>query len=292
MDKDLRSTLATQGYLVLAGLIDPDLLNNLRQTLLEVFRKHPAVPFRGGLAIPNAAVEIPETARVIAAPEILRACKEIFGHERFSFTSHCDLHEGPLSVWHKDDGTSGGRVGYFEESPYGNDDCRVYKVAVYLQEHCRDRSGLSVIPGSHRWSGIDKGRRLYLPTRLGDVVLFDVRLSHAGQICPFPSRVPTAIYSTLTSISQTLKTRIDTAIKKLTDSLYEPRMGVFFSFGLDNEFTWRFAVNNMKRQLRANGNSNTRLPESLRQTLLNHGIRTYDEEFARCEMLHLGVGDS
>ena len=37
------------------------------------------------------------------------------------------------SFWHKDDGGNNGR-GYFGVKPYGKDDCRILKVAVYLQD--------------------------------------------------------------------------------------------------------------------------------------------------------------
>jgi len=57
---------------------------------------------------------------------------------------------------------------------------RMYKIAIHLQDHA-DRDGLSVIPGSHR-DGNTRRAPLHLSTRAGDIVIFDLRIRHAGRL--------------------------------------------------------------------------------------------------------------
>ena len=91
-------------------------------------------------------------SEIIASPFITKEIKKLIGGDVI-FTSHCDAHLGKFTDdWHKDDGTGKGDEsnGYFGERTYGNDDCNVYKVAIYFQDHLRNTGGFSVIEGSHK----------------------------------------------------------------------------------------------------------------------------------------------
>ena len=59
----------------------------------------------------------------------------------------------------------------------------------------------------------------------------------------------------------------------LSKTLYHEKPCIFFTYGLPNESTKNFAINNMKRQLKQNKNSNLFLSTESRQKILeNHVI--------------------
>lgn len=54
------------------------------------------------------------------------------------------------------------------------------RFALYLQDHSETSGGLKVRLGSHRFTSRHLGRMMNVPTRLGDVAVFYLRVSHTG----------------------------------------------------------------------------------------------------------------
>jgi hypothetical protein len=196
-----------------------------------------------GKTQPNAAVKIPELSWIFAHPTILSTLRDIFGDTKIMFTSHCDIHSRTLSAWHKDDGMQVTEGGYFEQSSYDSEDCRVYKVGIYLQDHNNNLGGLRIRRGSHRVSSLNEGEEVYLQTKAGDIVIFDVRLTHTGQTEVVPISWLLKPVKVLRRIARKLGVefnRTDRLLKGLYDRIAGDRLSIFFTFGSANEFTIKF----------------------------------------------------
>jgi hypothetical protein len=59
--------------------------------------------------------------------------------------------------------------------------CEFYAIALYLQDSI-PKSGLSIVSESHHDPNVAPDEVLQLPSRLGEAVIFDVRLTHTGQL--------------------------------------------------------------------------------------------------------------
>ena len=60
----------------------------------------------------------------------------------------------------------------------------MYKIAILLQDH-PNRDGFSVVPGNHKEAN-PPCPPLHLATRAGDIIVFDLRIRHAGRL---PNRI-------------------------------------------------------------------------------------------------------
>jgi hypothetical protein len=275
-DNNFKTNLQEDGFVILRSVLTEDEVIKLRKTL-ETYFSHHGVKMFGGISQPNAAVLIPELDWIYSHPTIIDALKNLLHNEKLMFTNHCDIHSGIISGWHKDDGTSDKtNLGYFDCLTYDVEDCQVYKVAIYLQDHVNNLAGLKVKRGSHKIDSTEVGEEIYLKTRVGDVIIFDVRLTHSGQsdILPVPwLRKP------LNLTRKLFGTRLDKAIKSAYELFFGTKMSIFFTFGYPNKWTIAFARNNMKRQLKQNQSSKVFLPSNTKEKLMAQGIQLAEEHF-------------
>ena len=208
-------------------------------------------------------------------------------------TNHLDIQRGLLSGWHKDDGTlqfENGKFvqkkGYFRQHTYHMQNVGVIKAAIYLQDHINFNDGLCLIPESHRVKTCNSGgNQIPLQTTAGDVIFFDPRLDHTGQIEPIPNALNNEgklIKDSLQSEAIKIKEnpQIDEIRKKeLLKSLFEKINGkknaVFLTLSDNSELSKIFAIENMKRQLLQLKASNKKayLPPLTRNILNNFGIK-------------------
>ena len=230
--------LKEKGYVILSDIYTLEDIKSLRSILSNHFKEH-GISIQEGKAQPNALLHVPELKTYIFNDKIIKSLRELLGDEQLMFTFHSDIHKSLKSGWHKDDGTSRG-TGYFGEYTYDFEDCQVIKLGVYLQNHYNNRGGLVVRPGSHRKKELTFGKDEYVPTRVGDVVAFDVRLNHTGQIEPTP-------HPFLNKMIRKLHINPKKA-KWLSDKLFGERYALFFTYGRNNHFTTAFSKGNMERQ--------------------------------------------
>ena len=279
---NLSNQIQEHGYLVIENIFSHKEISKLRRIVKNHF-SNKGVAANSGLTQPNAAVEIPEISWLYHHPKILILIGELLGQEKIMFTSHCDVHSGTLSSWHKDDGMTVMDGGYFGNPTYDKLDCCVYKVAIYLQDHVRNRGGLTVRKGSHRFSSLDQGEEVYLKIRAGDVVIFDVRLNHTGQreAVPLPTfqKPLKLIKKIVNKLWKIEPQRVDNFFRKIYNQISGERLSIFFTYGVTNEHTKNFAVNNMKRQILQNNSNNIFLPSFTRQALLNDNVNLAEDYF-------------
>jgi len=146
-----------------------------------------ALPLQyGGYSVPGF-LELPEFVGAKWLPEDPRLhglLKAAFNGTGYRFASHNDVGCDFVGVWHKD--ILRGNVRKYQECDVWSPDSvgekhEIYKVMFYLQDHIHDEQAMKVIPGSHvlRRTPWEDGY-VALHPRMGDTVIFDQRLSHAG----------------------------------------------------------------------------------------------------------------
>lgn len=282
LNKNSTNEIIDTGFILMSNLLSDIEIKTLRKLVKQHFQSHGVVA-NSGLTQPNAAVEVPEINWLFYHPKILAVMRQLLGQEKIMFTSHCDLHCRTLSAWHKDDGMTVMEGGYFGFPAYDREDCKVYKVALYLQDHDHNKAGLTVRNGSHKLSALNQGEEVYLPTKAGDIVVFDVRLTHRGQrsVVPveFLEKPNHLIKKGLNKVFKISHKKSDRYFKKIYDTLYGDRLSIFFTYGLPNEYTKNFAINNMKRQLQQNKNSQVFLSAENKQRFLDNNVILAEEYF-------------
>lgn len=283
MDKNIANDLRNNGFVVIKNVLSTREIFELRKIVSNHFATK-GIANNSGLTQPNAAVKVPEISWLFYHPKILSLMGELVGRDKIMFTSHCDVHSSILTGWHKDDGMTFMDGGYFGKASYNEEDCRVYKVAIYLQDHDRNLGGLSVRKGSHWLSGLSQGEEVYLPTKAGDAIVFDVRLTHTGQRDAVPIsqlKKPIGITKRVARKLFNVEGRkIDRLLQKIYNQISGERLSIFFTYGVANEYTKKFAANNMRRQVLQTKNSdNIYLDAATRQELLNRNIHLAEDYF-------------
>jgi hypothetical protein len=148
------------------------------------------------------------------------------------------------------------------------------KVALYLQDHL-DGSGLTVRVSSHRTPALDHGAALSLPLHAGDVVLFDVRLTHRG--------VPGApldyvIAGAARALPATRRGATVDGVRRwvMRRRGGRDRVAVYFAYGVPGTMTASFAARNMARQRGQIGRSAPLLAQTLADALTGAGVSIAD----------------
>ncbi|MDJ0598252.1 MAG: phytanoyl-CoA dioxygenase family protein [Crocosphaera sp.] len=281
-NKNLSNEVINNGFILLPNMLSNIEIKTLRKLIKNHFRYH-GVSANSGLTQPNAAVEIPELGWLFYHPKILAVMRQLLGQEQIMFTSHCDVHCRTLSAWHKDDGMKVMEGGYFGFPAYNKEDCQVYKIALYLQDHHHNKAGLTVRKGSHKFSDINQGEEVYLKTKAGDIIIFDVRLTHTGQKDIFPieflNKPNSLLKKGLNKIFNISPQKSDQYLKEIYDYLFGDRLSIFFTYGLPNEYTKNFAINNMKRQLEQNKNSHLFISQETKKYFLQNNVLLAEEYF-------------
>lgn len=280
-DAELRIGLEEDGYVVLPGLLPEDVISRLRSIVDGFFASGRGVVFNLGRAQPNAAVECPDLSFLFSDPRVTDSFRRLLGTSQIKFTGQCDIHSNIISTFHRDTGQN---HDYFAE-PCFVDDCRLYKMGIYLQDHL-DGKGLTVHPGSHREPDGPTRPALTLRTRAGDAIVFDVRIVHRGQA---PSRFEAGLHKanrTLNKLGQRLLGRSRSAgepsfgydlrevIRRLGGG--RRKLAVFFTFGPRNRFTDQFASASIARQLSQYGDGRCAYPEGMVEALRAADVEVHE----------------
>ncbi len=278
----VQQNLRDDGYVVVRNLIPPPEAARLR-SIVETHLARKGARYQLGKTQPNAAAHVPDLAFIFQHPRILALFREAFGENAVVFTRHCDIHRNMVSGWHKDSGESV-KGGYFRGDYFAADDCQVYKVALYLQD-TTPHSGLTIEPGSHRRSRITGAPKLNLVSQTGDAILFDVRLSHTGQL---PDKIERGMQLLSAVVNGGHRKKEDLTVITWLHDMYwrllgrEDRMSAFFTFGVANEFTRDFAEANLRRQAQQLGETVESEMGNVRRLaaeLSKHGVLTHGVNF-------------
>jgi len=252
--------LERDGFLVAPRVLTRHEITTLRaQVDAEIDRL--GVAFGLGTVVPAAATSS-ALAPTFAHAAVVDAVRDALGEERIVFTMESGLHRNVTGPWHDDLGTHTVEGGYYgTPAVHARADCRVVKVAIYLQDQDGERS-LCVRAGTHRRPDLDDGPVIRLDTRAGDVVVFDARLAHRGQA---PGRLDSAIVSAARVAPRSARGDVVASVRRLRNRWCRraDRLAVFSAFGPDNEMTERYARRNLDRELAQAGHSVADPPSDL-----------------------------
>lgn len=114
-------------------------------------------------------------------PALNAVIKNIFKTDNFIFLDHSDLHQNKTTGWHRD--TKDYERGGGRRQDSWADDYFIVKACLLLQDHVDNQYGLWFKPGTQKY-GIDS-KEIHLDSKSTDLIIFDQRILHRGQInCP------------------------------------------------------------------------------------------------------------
>jgi hypothetical protein len=281
----LRENILRDGFVIIPNLLSAEEITKLRHLVTDHMKTDMPNNYSYGAKAQGGAM--PELGWLYYHPKVLSFMKELLQTDNVMFTSHCDVHSRLLSSWHKGDGSNSRDINsienlYFDEFTYGVDDCRVYKMAIYLQDHFYNLGGLRVRRNSHCLAGVDQGEEIYLKTKAGNAIVFDVRLTHSGQtdLVPLPF-LDKPISFCLSVIGKVFRTSFfHIALRNFYDRIAGDKMSIFFTYGFPNDYTVKFARNNMRRQIGEHPELPIYLPEALRQKLVENQVLLAEDYFS------------
>jgi len=161
---------------------------------------------------------LPKTSKLKDSSKLREALTKIFNGDDYRFCGHNDIGFNRIVNWHKD--KLNAPYDKYEKLDVFNKKQNICKVAIYLQDHSNNNDALHIIPGSQYTRNIKTNNCKTLHPKIGDVVIFDQRLTHRG------------------------RSRFD--IFKFGNNV--PRILVSFGFGLNNEYTDQFELGTKERQ--------------------------------------------
>jgi hypothetical protein len=274
--------LATRGYSILKGVLTRAEVRRLTEQVDGYFRRN-RIDSRLGVAKANAVAEAPELVWIFTHPGILEAVRASLESESLVLVDN-GFSKNIINGWHKDVGFGWFEDGgYFGCDPFGRDDCRVHKIAIYLEDHRTDGSGLTVRVGSHRTAALNQGDVERIHTDAGDVVIFDARLTHRGQdhhrlrryMHDLRSRAPKLLGR---SIPPDLLLR---ELECIAETYFymrpKVRRGVFFAYGAASERTSLYARRCLLREQRNDPDFRPAVPRGVLEELRSNNITILTE---------------
>jgi len=177
-------TFAKQGYLVVPGVLSPDEIPQLREILQAKLDQKD----RTDLPPPEFA-EDEKLSQIPFRPAAVRALRAILGDDYLTIPEYTAM-SGKYAEWHRDI-VSQGRARHLFDPEY-----RQVVAAIYLQDFSEEfGGGLEIVKHSHHafsriggvHSFVSRGIRkavtkmlpkFSIPSRAGDVVIFDFHLMH------------------------------------------------------------------------------------------------------------------
>jgi hypothetical protein len=116
--------------------------------------------------------------------DIHNIMKSIF-NAPFHLCYHNDIGINRIVNWHKD--TLNNQYKIYQKKniwlEYEGEKHEIYKFLIYLQDHSTNNNGLQLIEKSHLNPNItiDIQNKKYINSSVGDIVIFDQRITHRGQ---------------------------------------------------------------------------------------------------------------
>lgn len=192
---DLRKEIFDgKGFVILENVFSKMDIARCHRELFSLLKKDPSVAFKnaGGLTMPNfmRLTQLKLLSGLKDNPKIHEALSEIFGgSDEYRFCGHNDIGINRKVGWHKD--KLNGKYSKFQKhniysvNPDGEKH-EIIKVLIYLQDHSNNNHGLKIVPHSQNTSKIDGSKFVQLKPKLGDVIIFDQRITHRGQARAYP----------------------------------------------------------------------------------------------------------
>jgi len=259
----LKDQLQQNGIIKVENVFSKEEIADVRQSLQNYFENQ-WIECDCGKVQTNASVNCDFLKDVFTHPNMVSAMKLVTDGTPL-FTGNADIHQNRSSNWHKDSV-------FFDGDPFNKYHKPVYKVGIYLQDQQNKNIGIQYREGSHYVNNCIDGQNKAIPTRVGDVVIFDLRITHSGMLGTLPERIVWRISRLLSTEKK--ESSFGRRAKALIWKIYrtERRESIFFVFGSDNETTEEFARNIVKAQSSDPGHS-AEISAQLLQELQTSGVK-------------------
>ena len=216
-----KQLIDTQGYFILKNIFSEKEINDFKSDILEYTKSNKTIKNASGITIPDFIKKssLVRVSKIKENQKINTVLHEIFG-ENYRFCEHNDIGINRIVGWHKD--KLNGLYAKYETvdiwSEHKGEKHEIVKVLTYLEDHTNDDDGLKIVPSSHIKRKINSNGFIQLRPSLGDVIIFDQRITHRG----------------------------------MTRQVKNPRILVSFGFGKNNIFTDNFEKGTVIRQNKQN----------------------------------------
>lgn len=187
-----RKLIQDNGFLVISDVFSVEETNSFRREVDNFLKRPNQNQNAGGITIPDFIIhsEFKETKKIIYHPKINAILKDIFNGNNFRFCHHNDIGVNRIVEWHKD--KLNGPYASYEtidiwSTTESGEQHEIVKVLIYLEDHANDSDGLKLVPGSHLQREVDPKGFIQLRPKLGDVIIFDQRITHRGMDKQVPS---------------------------------------------------------------------------------------------------------
>ena len=180
----LRDKILQNGYIILKNIFLKKELLECQTEINTFIKNNKTMKNAGGITIPDFIKKkgLKKTSELKNNEKILEALKDIFDGDDFRFCSHNDIGINRVVGWHKD--KLNGVVSKYETvniwSEHNGQKHEIVKVLIYLENHGSNNDGLKLVPRSHLKRKIDPKGHIQLKPELGDVIIFDQRITHRG----------------------------------------------------------------------------------------------------------------
>ena len=207
---------------VLIKILRSEQLQNCQKEIIKFIYTNKTFKNSGGIAIPDfiKKKELKQTASLKDNDKLHDILKEVFNGDNYRFCQHNDIGINRVVGWHKD--RLNGEVAKYETvniwNEHEGEKHEIVKVLIYLEGHNENNDGLKLVPGSHLSNKIILNEYIQLKPDLGDVIIFDQRITHRG----------------------------------MEKQVKYPRILVSFGFGKNNIFTDNFQKGTVIRQDKQN----------------------------------------
>lgn len=219
---NFRDRILKYGYIILENVFSKEELIKCRDEIIRYIKENKTFKNGGGISIPDFIKKdgLKETAKLKDNNKIHKALIEIFNGYNYRFCSHNDIGINRICPWHKD--KLNGSLSKYETvniwGIYEGERHEIVKVLIYLEGHKNNNNGLKLVPRSHLNPRIDSNGSIQLRPKMGDVIIFDQRITHRG----------------------------------MSKQVRYPRILVSFGFGKNNIFTDNFEKGTIIRQNKQN----------------------------------------
>jgi len=188
LDEDKINQLKINGYIIVKNFYTIQDIIKMRNIIIDkmIYKKNILILGNNSgskpdfLRDPNFKDLIP----LLRLNDIHNIMKNIF-KAPFHLCYHNDIGINRIVNWHKDTLNNQYKVyqkkNIWEE--YEGEKHEIYKFLIYLQDHSINNNGLQLIEKSHLnpFINIDAENKKYINSKIGDIVIFDQRITHRGQ---------------------------------------------------------------------------------------------------------------
>lgn len=273
MSTSILDSFKKDGYVLIKNVFTVDEMDELNQISEQHFQSHGMYKSYGKNQ-PNCALEMPKIAPFLFHEKIASALQKVLETEDVILTGSTGLLDNMVSGWHKDDGQGDYFPSYRQENMY-TEPCSVVKVGVYFQDPAGS-TGLVIREGSHKVDSLVEGPIKELSPRMGDILIFDVRITHRSEPMAFYEKVMMKLSSRV--LSEKKSTKLYSSLRSLRNRTTRRMLTV--CYGINNQVTEDYSRETMRKQLRLIQRTAYYSSEELKKLSKGSGIglsKIYDE---------------